>query len=118
MESIKYGDIVVVDLNPTKDKEISKIRPCLVVSNNILNKKSPFLIVIPMTSSTQKSISWHVIMKKSKSNKLKNDSKIIPEQVRSISKKRAIKKLGSLEANYLSELEKKLAFILNQKSFY
>ena len=115
MESIVYGDIVLIDLNPVRNEEISKIRPCVVVSNRVLNQKSPFLIIIPFTGSVEKVLSWHVVVKTSKKNGLAKHSKILPEQIRSVSKKRCIKKMGCLNGHYKEELERKLLYILNQR---
>ena len=46
----KKWDIVLVDLNPTKGSEISKIRPCLVVSPNSVNTYMNTIVVVPFTS--------------------------------------------------------------------
>ncbi len=114
-KSINYGDIIMVDLNPVKGEEISKIRPCVVISNRILNQKSPFLIIVPLTGSVDRLLSWHVLVKSSPKNGLSQDSKALPEQIKSISKFRVEKILGNLEKKYLRELEKKIAFMINQR---
>ncbi len=46
----KKWDVVLVDLNPTKGSEISKIRPCLVVSPNVVNTYMNTIVVVPFTS--------------------------------------------------------------------
>jgi mRNA interferase MazF len=46
----KKWDVVLVDLNPTKGSEISKIRPCLVVSPNVVNSYMNTIVVVPFTS--------------------------------------------------------------------
>ena len=112
--AVKYGDIILVDLNPVKGDEISKIRPCLVVSRNILNEKSSFFIVVPFTGNVDRSLSWHVKVNASTHNGLSCDSEILPEQIKSIFQGRMIKKLGNLEMEFLLEVEQKLLFMLNQ----
>ena len=47
----KKWDIVLVDLNPVKGREINKVRPCLVISPNAMNKNLDTLIVAPLTTS-------------------------------------------------------------------
>ena len=50
LKTIKKWDVVLVDLNPTKGSEISKIRPCLVVSPNSVNTYMKTIVVVPFTS--------------------------------------------------------------------
>lgn len=112
--NIKYWDIILVDFNPVKWSEISKIRPCIVISRKAINKFSPLVIVIPLTSSIDKLLPFHLLIKKSKSNWLTHDSKALSEQIKSLDKTRITKKLWTLEANMLKDLEKKVLFVINQ----
>lgn len=48
--SVCRGDVLEVDLDPTTGRETSKTRPCLVVSNNIANRHSSVINVVPITS--------------------------------------------------------------------
>ena len=45
----KRGDVYYVDLNPVKGSEQDGVRPVLVVSNNIINSKAPFVVVVPIS---------------------------------------------------------------------
>ncbi|MFK4568187.1 type II toxin-antitoxin system PemK/MazF family toxin [Enterococcus sp. UD-01] len=51
MKKLRQGDIVFVDLNPTKGVETNKKRPCVVVSNNQYNDLLNTIIVAPISSS-------------------------------------------------------------------
>ncbi len=44
------GDVVYVNLDPTRGSETGKIRPCLVIQNNVLNSVSPTTIIAVITS--------------------------------------------------------------------
>jgi mRNA interferase MazF len=48
---MKKGDIVLVDLNPTRGSEISKIRPCVVMTPNEIVDLMEVIHVIPLTST-------------------------------------------------------------------
>ena len=48
---IKRGDIFYADLNPVVGSEQGGIRPVLVVQNNVGNKYSPTLVVLPISTS-------------------------------------------------------------------
>jgi len=43
------GDIVYVNLNPIRGSETGKIRPCIIIQKNIINKNSPTTIVAIIT---------------------------------------------------------------------
>jgi mRNA interferase MazF len=44
------GDIVWIDLNPTRGHEQSKLRPALVVSPKAYNQKTSLALMCPITS--------------------------------------------------------------------
>ena len=47
----EQGDIVYLNLEPTKGHEQSGIRPAVVISNNVFNKNTKMAIVCPITSN-------------------------------------------------------------------
>lgn len=48
---VRRGDIVVVELNPTKGSEQQGAnRPCVVIQNNVGNRFSPTTIIAPFTT--------------------------------------------------------------------
>lgn len=51
MGSIKRGDIFLVNFDPTIGAEVRKIRPAVVVSNDINNLHSPIISIAPVSSS-------------------------------------------------------------------
>jgi len=110
---IKYGDLILLDFNPVKGREIAKIRPCIVVSNNLLNLYSPLFIVVPITSNITKVLPFHVVIKPSLENGLQNESKALTEQIKSLDKLRLVKKIGKLEKKYLDMLEQKILFVIS-----
>ncbi|MEW5818113.1 MAG: type II toxin-antitoxin system PemK/MazF family toxin, partial [Spirochaetota bacterium] len=48
--SIRRGDVVLVNLDPTKGSEIRKTRPCVVISPDELNAHLQTFIVAPLTT--------------------------------------------------------------------
>jgi len=50
----KQGDLIWVDFDPTKGREIKKRRPALVISSNLYNRKTKFVIVLPVTTTIRK----------------------------------------------------------------
>lgn len=94
---IKKGDILLINFEPVRGSEQGRIRPALVVQNDILNKFSPLTIVLPITSKIySKEYPTNILISKIES-KLKVDSTILSNQIRTIDKNRIIKKIGSLD---------------------
>lgn len=49
---VQRGDVFLMELNPTRGREIRKTRPCVVVSPNELNAHMGTYIVAPLTSGS------------------------------------------------------------------
>lgn len=54
---LKRGMVITVNLNPTKGSETGKIRPCVIVTNNIYNERVPVIQVVPITEWSEKKAS-------------------------------------------------------------
>jgi len=52
--NIKRGNVFLVSLDPTIGSEINKTRPVIIISNDVNNKFSNTITVIPITSNTVK----------------------------------------------------------------
>lgn len=50
---MKQYQIVVVDLAPTLGSEITKNRPCLIVSPDEMNKNLKTVVIVPITSTSK-----------------------------------------------------------------
>ena len=61
----EQGDIVYFDFSPTNGREQKGVRPALVISRAILNKKNGLVVVIPITSQ-QKGYPFEVEIKAAK----------------------------------------------------
>ena len=102
---IERGDVVLVDFEPVKGSEQGKIRPALIMQNNILNKYSPTTIVAPLTSKIYKEeYPTNVEVSKRESN-LDKDSTILLNQIRTIDKSRIIKSLTNLDGYVMKKVE-------------
>lgn len=49
---VKRGEVFLVELNPTRGREIRKTRPCVVISPDELNAHMGTFIVAPLTSGS------------------------------------------------------------------
>ncbi|GAA0365775.1 type II toxin-antitoxin system PemK/MazF family toxin [Alkalibacterium iburiense] len=51
MAKLRQGDIILVNLDPSKGTETKKTRPCLVVSNNHYNQLLNTVLIAPISNS-------------------------------------------------------------------
>ena len=111
--TVKRGDIVLVDLEPVKGSETGKIRPCVIIQNDIGNKFSSTTIVAIVTSQKEisKEYPTDVWVEKNKGG-LNLDSIIQGDQIRTISKERIVKKLEHFEDGVMNKANKALKISL------
>lgn len=111
MEYKKY-DVVLVDFgNNYIDGEQGGIRPAVIVQNDIGNAYSTTTIVMPITSKIKKvNQPTHTLLKKNDNNGLSEDSMVLGECMRQISKKRIVKYIGTVEDKIFKENIKKCFF--------
>ncbi len=94
---INRFEVFLVNLDPTVGHEIQKTRPCLIISPNEMNHFISTVIVAPMTTKGRK-----YPTRISCSFQGKNDQ-IVLDQIRTVDKKRLVKKLGSISKNAQSK---------------
>ena len=97
MVMVKRFDVWLVNLSPTKGREINKTRPCIVISPNEMSALSTVLMA-PMTT---KGFDFPCRIKcrfKGKSGL------ILLDQIRAVDKSRLVKQLGTISAKTQVEL--------------
>jgi len=107
MASIKRGDLFLVNFDPTVGAEAKKIRPALVVSNDINNLHSPIISIAPITSNVIKVYSFEVQIPPGTGG-LRTRSKVMVNQTRAVDKIRLIKKLGTLPEKIMFDVNQSL----------
>ncbi len=90
---INRFEVFLVNLDPTVGHEIQKTRPCLIISPNEMNRFISTVIVAPMTTKGRK-----YPTRISCSFQGKN-GQIVLDQIRTVDKKRLVKKLGGISKN-------------------
>lgn len=108
---MKQGEIWFVDLNPTKGSEQAGQRPVVVVSGYLMNEHLTVVIVVPLTTKI-KNYKGNPILTPNKTNGLKTESEMLVFHIRSVSKDRLVKKIGSIEKEQLNRTIKTLNDIL------
>lgn len=107
----KRGDIWVADLIPSRGWEFAKKRPVIIISANEINKNSPLIVVIPISSRIPSVIGPERVLIE-KAPPFAKASIALPNQVRAIDKSRISKKIGTLSQDKLIEVEEALKIVL------
>jgi len=93
----KRGEVYLVSFDPALGAEIQKTRPALILQNDIGNRHSPVTIVAAITSNVQRQSPTGVLVKAPEGG-LTVDSVVLLNQIRTVDKRRLVKRLGGLRA--------------------
>ena len=106
MREIKRGDIYKADLSPVVGSEQGGIRPVVIVQNDMGNRYSPTIIVVPITTRLNKrNLPTHT---KINNSSLLKESIALMEQIRTIDKSRLIEFIGVLNESEMNRITEAL----------
>jgi mRNA interferase MazF len=111
----KYGEIYEVNMEPVIGSEIGKIRPALIISNDVNNEFSKTVTILPITSKPANRVYPFEIRVPKGIAGLTLDSRIKADQIRTIDKRRLFKLRGTLPATIFPEIESAVKIHLNFK---
>lgn len=83
-------EVYLVNLDPTLGHEIKKTRPCLVISPDEINHNISTVIIAPMTTRGRRYPTRITCSFQGK------NGQIVLDQIRTVDKKRLVKKLGTI----------------------
>lgn len=91
------GDIIYGNIKDKNGSIQGGCRPMYVIQNNIGNKYSPTINVLPITSKIKYiDQPTHTLIIANKENGLKKDSMILAEQITTINKTDVVEKVGTI----------------------
>jgi mRNA interferase MazF len=119
MIKIERAMVIDINLDPVQGSETGKMRPCVVVTNDIYNARVPVIQVVPITAWNQKKarIKTNVTVSPSPINGL--DKKSIADclQTRPIDYRLRLSKVrGKLESHYMSAIDQALKVVFSLDS--
>ena len=106
----KYGEIVLVNLNPQRNSETGKVRPCVVISDTDVNEILDLITIIPCTTNILGEGLFRVPLR------LEKESEVMIEQIRGVSKKRILSSLSTLSKEEMQKIQEGLKALLNIES--
>jgi mRNA interferase MazF len=104
---VSRGDILLVTLPESDQREEKGTRPAIAVQAG--EEQSPLLMVIPVTSSLNAlRFAYTVEIQPSELNGLTLPSVAMVFQLRSIDRRRIVRKIGQLEPDILASIDEKI----------
>ncbi len=104
---IRRGDLWWVSLDPTQGAEIKKIRPCLILSANTLNRLRRTVVVIPLSTAAKA----HPPITIPVSCEGRASVAVI-DQIRAVAKHRLKTRIEKLDSGQMTEVRAALSSIL------
>lgn len=96
---IRQYDIFLISLDPAIGHEIKKVRPCVIISPDEMNRHISTVIIAPMTSKSHSYPTRVPVKFKRK------EGWIILDQIKTVDKERLIKKLGEIDRNTINNIK-------------
>lgn len=110
---MKRGDIYYANLDPAIGSEQAKRRPVLIVSNDANNRAANTVTVLPVTSQVAVVRSFEVLLPAERTG-LRQDSKALAQQIRTISKQRISgRRLGQVSGELMEGVERAIRIHLD-----
>ena len=95
MTDYKRREIILVNLYPKKGSEIGKIRPVVIMSDDVDNEELETLIVLPLSTQLIDAVAPYRVRLSSRDG-LDNDSDVLVHQIRTISKSRVVNRISQI----------------------
>lgn len=107
------GQVVEVDLDPVVGHEQGKLRPCVVVQNDVSNRFASTTIVVPFTDARNVAHRSPIYVLATKGDGgLKKDSLVLCDQIRTVDRLRFGRFFGVLAPETMRAVDRALAISL------
>jgi len=106
--SIERGDVFWVDLEPVRGSEIAKIRPCVILSTNEINRRRRTVVLVPLTS-TPEPVAFPLVVAVPSAGA---NTKARTEQLRNVDKIRLQRRIGRVNPVDLADISRGVSKVL------
>ena len=96
---IRQYEVYLISLDPTIGHEIKKARPCVIISPDEMNKNISTVIIAPMTTQS------HFYPTRIPLKFTGKEAWIVLDQLRTVDRKRLIKKIGKIEQVIVNQVK-------------
>ena len=111
---MNQGEIWEINLSPTVGSEIKKKRPAVVINDDAIGIL-PLKVIVPITEWKDRfqNAAWLVRIDPDNRNKLMKVSAADTFQIRSVSKKRFLRKIGTVSSTILDEIKTAIKAVID-----
>ncbi len=111
---MNQGDIWEINLSPTVGAEIKKKRPALIISDDALGLL-PLKVIVPITEWKDRfdGAPWMVKIEPDSYNGLLKTSALDTFQIRSVSTRRIVKRIGVVSAEVLEKVKEAIKTVID-----
>ncbi len=102
----------MVNFDPALGSEIRKVRPALIIQNDVDNQYSPIVIVAAITSSFERKLYPTEVFISAHDSGLDRDSVAQFNQIRAIDKQRLKRRLGALDRMTMRQVDRAILISL------
>ena len=102
----RRGEVYWVRLDPTIGAEIAKTRPAVIISNDIGNQYAARVIVAPISTGGTNNIYPFEVLLQAGEGGLRQESKALLDQIRTVDKLRLERYIGTLDQARLDEINR------------
>ena len=106
--NVQRGQVYWVMLDPVRGSEISKTRPCVVLSANEINRRRNTIVIVPLTS-TPEAVHFPLLINVPSAG---IGSKARSEQIRNVDKSRLTRLIGQISDADLGAISDGVAKVL------
>jgi mRNA interferase MazF len=112
---MKRGEIWLVNLDPAVGSEIKITRPAIIISSDLVGIL-PLKVVVPLTDWKDRysNAIWMVRLDPDEQNGLSKPSSADALQIRSVSEKRLVKRLGSIPPIQVAQIVQAVLNVLQR----
>lgn len=110
--NVERGSVYWTDLDPVRGSEISKTRPCVVVSETQFNAVRRTVVIVPLTSTVAPPV-WPLLIALPS---FSPQTRARPEQVRVVDKTRLRQRFDVLDTEAMDALDEALSTVLGLRS--
>ena len=112
MTQPRRGEVYLVSFDPTVGSEIRKTRPALVLQNDIANRFSPITIVAAISSKFRDPPYPTDVVLERREGGLETGSAVLLNQIRSVDKRRLLRRLGVARPATMQRVSRALSISL------
>lgn len=110
---IRRGEVYWFGPDPVMGSEQSGRRPAVVVSRDAINRSSPVLVIVPVTTHRSQLLYPSDVLVRAPEGGLEADSVLLGLQIRAVDKRRLGVRMGILRSSTVEKLERALLTVLD-----